>query len=174
IWLPEGRDFRSMNPSPDGPEKTIWGKEQMDWFKSTVLASDATYKVLISPTPIVGPDRSSKKDNHANESFKTEGDQLRKFISEQKNMVTVCGDRHWQYVSKVAETVLIEFSCGPGSDAHAGGWKQDIIMPEHIYLNVVGGFLEGAVSQTVEGTELVFRHFDPKGELLNRYIVDPE
>jgi alkaline phosphatase D len=32
IWLTEGRDFRSPNNMPDGPEKTIWGREQMEWL----------------------------------------------------------------------------------------------------------------------------------------------
>jgi alkaline phosphatase D len=174
IWLPEGRDFRSENPSTDGPEKSIWGKEQMEWFKTTVKESDATFKVVISPTPIVGPDRGNKNDNHANIGFQYEGDQLRKFISEQKNVVTVCGDRHWQYISKDAETGVVEFSCGPGSDAHAGGWNQEDFYPEHIYLNVVGGFLEGAVSQVDGKAKLVFRHYNPDGELLNEYLVDSE
>ena len=156
---------------PDGPEKTIWGKEQMSWFKKTVEASDATFKVLISPTPIVGPDRGNKKDNHANIGFKNEGDQLRKFISEQKNMVTVCGDRHWQYISKDAETGVVEFSCGPGGNDHAGGWKQENKLPEHIYLNVVGGFMEGNVLQDNGQSKLVFRHYDPDGNLLNEHVV---
>ena len=172
IWLMEGRDYRSPNPMPDGPEKTIWGEKQMKWFKATVESSDATFKVLISPTPIVGPDRKNKNDNHANAGFTNEGDQLRKFISEQKNMVVVCGDRHWQYISKDAETGVLEFSCGPGSDAHAGGWSQDNKLPEHIYLNVVGGFLEGAVSRVEGEAILTFRHYNPDGELLNEFRVE--
>lgn len=174
IWLMEGRDFRSPNPMPDGPEKTIWGKKQMDWFKSTVENSDATFKVLISPTPIVGPDRENKNDNHSNAGFKYEGDRIRKFISEQKNMVSVCGDRHWQYVSKDAETGMLEFSCGPASDAHAGGWSQENKLPEHLYLNVVGGFLEGYVSRTGGKPTLIFRHYGANGELLNEYFVNSE
>lgn len=174
IWLVEGRDYRSPNTMEDGPDKTIWGKEQMTWFKETVEASDATYKVLISPTPIVGPDRSGKKDNHANMSFQTEGKMLRKFLSAQKNMVSVCGDRHWQYVSKDAATGLLEFSCGPASDAHAGGWSQDMLLPEHLYLNVVGGFLEGSVNHIHGIPELVFRHYGTDGDVLNEYTVDFE
>ena len=169
IWLPEGRDYRSKNTDPDGPEKTIWGKEQMAWFKKTVEESEATFKVVISPTPIVGPDRGNKNDNHANIGFKYEGDMLRKFISSQKNMVTVCGDRHWQYISKDAETGLLEFSCGPGADAHAGGWKQEDVYPEHLYLNVVGGFLEGSVSREDGIPTLIFRHHNPDGKVLNEY-----
>lgn len=174
IWLMEGRDYRSPNPMPDGPEKTIWGKEQMDWLKSTVEGSDATFKVLISPTPIVGPDRGNKNDNHANIGFKHEGDMVRQFLSEQKNMVTVCGDRHWQYISRDAETGLLEFSCGPGGDDHAGGWSQDNKLPEHIYLNVVGGFLEGSIAHADGVPKLIFRHYNPDGNLLNEYIVDSE
>ena len=174
IWLPEGRDYRSKNTDPDGPEKTIWGKEQMEWFKKTVEESDATYRIVISPTPIVGPDRGNKNDNHSNTGFQYEGDLLRKYISEQKNMVTVCGDRHWQYVSKDAKTGLLEFSCGPGSDAHAGGWNQEDKLPEHIYLNVVGGFLEGLVTQKEGIPTLIFRHYNPDGKLLNEYIVEAE
>ena len=173
IWLVEGRDYRSPNIMEDGPEKTIWGREQMSWFKSTVEESDATFKVLISPTPVVGPDRiGNKSDNHANEAFSYEGDMLRKFIGEQKNMVTVCGDRHWQYISRDTETGVLEFSCGPGGDDHAGGWKQEDFYPEHIYLNVVGGFLEGSVSQINGIPNLTFRHYNPDGELLNTYEVD--
>ena len=55
IWLTEGREFRSPNMS-DAPDKTMWGAEQMTWLKETLAASDATFKILISPTPMVGPD----------------------------------------------------------------------------------------------------------------------
>jgi alkaline phosphatase D len=171
IWMVEGRDYRSPNDAPDGPDKTIWGKEQMAWFKSTVQASDATFKVLISPTPIVGPDRMNKKDNHANSGFAHEGALIRDFISKQENMVSVCGDRHWQYISKDSKTGMMEFCCGPGSDAHAGGWSQEDRFPEHVYLNVCGGFLEGSVDRAGGEPRLVFRHYDPDGKLLNEHVV---
>ncbi len=174
IWLVEGRDYRSLNPIPDGPDKTIWGKEQMEWFKSTVAASDATFRILISPTPVVGPDRQSKNDNHANIGFKYEGNQLREFISEQKNMVVVCGDRHWQYISKDAETGVLEFNCGPASDEHAGGWKQENKLPEHIYLNVVGGFLECSITHKNGNPTMIFTHYNPDGKLLNKYAYESE
>ena len=129
IWLVEGRDYRAPNDIPDGPEKVIWGKEQMDWFKKTVQESDATFRVLISPTPVVGPDRTTKNDNHSNKTYTYHGSRLREFIASQKNMVTVCGDRHWQYVSVDEATGLREYSCGPASDEHAGGWSNDMRMP---------------------------------------------
>ncbi|RKY08550.1 MAG: alkaline phosphatase [Planctomycetota bacterium] len=167
IWLVEGRDFRSPNPMPDGPDKTIWGKQQKRWFKRTVAESDATFKILISPTPIVGPDRTKKNDNHANKGFTHEGDELRQFISKQKNMYVVCGDRHWQYVSQHAETGVREYCCGPASNEHAGGWKNSMRYPEHKYLNVTGGFLAGTVERKDGKPTLTFRHYSVDGKILN-------
>ena len=60
IWIVEGRDYRSPNDMPDGPEKTIWGTKQRNWLKQTLLESEATFKLLISATPMVGPDSTAK------------------------------------------------------------------------------------------------------------------
>lgn len=171
IWLAEGRDFRSPNDAPDGPQKTIWGGEQKDWFKRTVQASDATFRVLISPTPLVGPDRSAKNDNHANKGFTHEGDELRAFCVAQKNMVVLCGDRHWQYASVHAKTGLQEFGCGPTTDQHAGGWPIDRKESEQSYVSVVGGFLEGEVELTGPRPVLVFRHRSVDGKILNEDLL---
>ena len=167
IWLVEGRDFRSPNTMVDGPNKTIWGREQIAWFKRSVRESDATFRVLISPTPLVGPDRENKKDNHSNKNFKYEGDILRKFISSQKNMMVVCGDRHWQYVTVDDATGLREYSTGPTSNAHAGGFRAEYRGPEHRYLNIVGGFLSGTVERLDGKATLTFRHYSVEGDVLN-------
>ena len=94
----------------------------MAWLKRSMLESDATWKLLISPTPIVGPDRQSKADNHANKAFAYEGNHFRNWTKENnlKNFYVCCGDRHWQYMSIDPATKLREFSCGPASDKHAG------------------------------------------------------
>jgi alkaline phosphatase D len=170
IWLVEGRDFRTANKAPDGPDKSIWGREQKEWFFKTVEASDATFKVLVSPTPVVGPDRGNKNDNHANIGFKHEGDELRTFIASQKNMYVACGDRHWQYVSVDAETGVKEFSCGPTTDKHAGGWSNNQLLPEHRYLNVQGGFMTITVERRENKPRLIARHYDVDGTLCNEDV----
>jgi len=171
IWLVEGRDYRSPNTIPDGPEKTIWGKVQKEWFKRTVQESEATFRILISPTPLVGPDRKNKRDNHANQAFTHEGNELREFIAAQQDMVVICGDRHWQYVSIDLETGVREYSCGPASNAHAGGWSNDKVMPEHQYLNVTGGFLSVSVHRENGNPTLTLRHHDVEGRILNEDTV---
>src|SRR5207249_2014527 len=50
ISLTEGRDLRSPNNAPDGPNKSIWGTEQKRLLMKSLLESDADFKVLISPT----------------------------------------------------------------------------------------------------------------------------
>lgn len=167
VWLVEGRDFRSPNTMPDGPDKSIWGVEQKAWFKETLAASDATFRLLISPTPLVGPDRDAKGDNHANRAFAHEGRELREFLAQQKNTAVLCGDRHWQYVSVDSSTGLREYSCGPASDQHAGGWKQDDVRNEHRYLNVVGGFLSVTVERADGVPAAIFRHHSVDGHVLN-------
>lgn len=174
IWLVEGRDHRSPNDMPDGPDKTIWGAEQKAWFKETVNASDATFRVLISPTPLVGPDRPSKGDNHANEAFRHEGEELRAFIGGQKNLFVACGDRHWQYVSVDPETGVREYSCGPSTDEHAGGFSEDDRTDMHRYLKVAGGFLEVVVERAGGVPTIVFRHRAEDGSINHEDVIRAE
>lgn len=141
IWLPEVRYYRSPNKMKDGPEKMILGNEQWAWLEESLAASDATFKLYISPTPVVGPDRESKNDNHSNSTYRHEGERLRKLLSSTPGTFVINGDRHWQYHSIDPETGLHEFGCGPASDAHAGGWSQEDKRPEHQFLRVAGGYL---------------------------------
>lgn len=166
IWLVEGRDFRSPNDAPDGPEKTIWGDEQKQWFKRTMQESDATFRVLVSPTPLVGPDRSTKNDNHANPGFQHEGRELRDFLATQKNVIVVCGDRHWQYMSVDPVSKLREYSCGPATNKHAGGWgKKDYVAEYHRFLRVKGGFLSLTADRIDDKPSLVARFHGVEGKV---------
>lgn len=168
IWLTEGRDFRSPNSMRDGPDKTIWGKEQKVWFQKTVKESDATWKILISPTPLVGPDRASgKNDNHANPGFRHEGDEIRAWLKANvaDHFFVICGDRHWQYHSVHPVTGLHEFCPGAASDEHAGGSPG--LKPEyHRFHKVNGGFLSTAVSREGGNSRILFRHHDGNGAVV--------
>ena len=167
IWLVEVREFRSDNRIEDGEGKTIWGKDQIRWFKQTVENSDATFKVLVSPTPIVGPDRlKGKNDNHSNKAFQTEGTWLRGFLAK-KEVIVINGDRHWQYASVDPVSGLREFSQGPVSDYHAGGWSQDNIKPEHKFLRVKGGFLATKVFRENNIPIIQFLHYDVDGNVVH-------
>jgi alkaline phosphatase/alkaline phosphatase D len=114
LWFLEGRDYRSPNTMEDGPAKTIWGLEQKEWLKRTLRESDAVWKLIITPTPIVGPDMDKKRDNHTNSGgFRHEGTQFFAWLTESgvRNVVLFTGDRHWRYHS-VHPSGVSEFACG--------------------------------------------------------------
>ncbi|WP_186774691.1 family 16 glycoside hydrolase [Allorhodopirellula solitaria] len=171
IWILEGRDYRSPNDMPDGPEKTILGEQQKAWLFQTLDESDARFKLICSPTPIVGPDRANKKDNHANEIFAHEGRQLREKLSSVPGVIVFCGDRHWQYASVDEATNLWEFGCGPGSEKHQFGWKPGDERPVHRFLRVKGGFLSGelAYRDEDEPSTLTIRHHRVTGEKVSEF-----
>jgi alkaline phosphatase/alkaline phosphatase D len=135
IWLTEGRDYRSPMMMEGGPDKSLWGAEQLAWLKQTLLSSDATFKVLISPTPMIGPDDlykphpsnpgddTFKRDNHSNPGgFQYERDRFFSWLIDNgmldKGFFVVCGDRHWQYHS-ISPDGVEEFSCGALVDANS-------------------------------------------------------
>lgn len=171
IWLVEGRLYRSSNRMPDGPEKSIWGKKQRAWLMETILASDADFKVLISPTPIVGPDRAKgKSDNHSNKAFAYEGNLFRNWtkLNGQRNLFVCCGDRHWQYISIDPASGLHEFSCGPASDVHAGGAPK--VQPDwQIFRRVKGGFLSVHLFREKGRPTIAFRFHDVHGQVVREY-----
>jgi alkaline phosphatase D len=159
LWFTEGRDYRSPNNQPDGPEKSLWGKEQRAWLEKTLAESDATWKIIVTPTPMVGPDRNSKKDNHTNlAGFRHEADSFFARLREQgvKNVLTFCGDRHWQYHS-IHPLGVEEFSCGALNDENAiagerpGGKNttdpEGLIKQPFLYREPSGGFLYVTVGQ---------------------------
>ncbi len=171
VWVVEGRMYRSPNSMADGPTKTIWGKKQLAWLKRTIQESDADFRVLISPTPIVGPDRAKgKNDNHSNLAFANEGNHFRNWTKEAglKNFYTCCGDRHWQYMSIDSASGLREFSCGPASDVHAGGNPKNdpAIQP---FLRVKGGFLSVNVFKEKGVPTIAFRHHDVYGKVAHEF-----
>ena len=126
IWIVEGRDYRSPNALPDGPGKTIWGEEQYRWLTVGLKESDAAFKILISPTPLVGPDDARKSDNHTNfGGFRHERGRFFDFLQENGlldgsngQFVAVCGDLHWQYDATHPSGVR-EFSVGALDDTNS-------------------------------------------------------
>ena len=182
IWFVEGRDYRSPNRMPDGPCKTIWGAEQKAWLERTLLDSDALFKILVSPTPIVGPDHGSKRDNHANpRGFRHEGQAFLDWLSRHGlldgHFYVVCGDRHWQYHS-VHPSGLEEFSCGALVDANSIPGKrpgdpkstdpESQVKQLYIYEQPTGGFLKVTIGAEGEANRATaeFSFFDEKGRLL--------
>jgi alkaline phosphatase D len=159
IWMTENRDFRSPNTDPDGPQKTILGRDQKEWLVRTMTESDATFKVFISPGCVVGPDKEGKNDNHANPAFAHEGAWLRGFLADLGNAIVINGDRHWQYHSVDPETGLHEFGCGPIGNLHDYGGHCGFQPKYHKYFDPGGGFLLVTVTRDVTEPLLRLAHY---------------
>ena len=190
IWLVEGRLYRSPNRTPDGPGKTIWGETQKKWLKDTLLASDATFKVLISPTPLVGPDGKSKKDNHCNiGGFRHEGQEFFDWLRQNgflgKNFYILCGDRHWQYHAGHASG-FEEFSCGALVDANSRfgvkAGSPNSTDPDgtikQFYCKLdgepSGGFLMVTVTPDGPGARARFTFYDEQGRQIYSHVKQSE
>ncbi len=184
IWFPENRMYRSPNKMPDGPGKSIWGAAQRDWLRQTLQESTATFKLLVSPTPMVGPDDLRKTDNHTNiNGFRHERDEFFSWLREAgiDNFYILCGDRHWQYHS-IHPTGIEEFSCGALVDANSRlGRKpgdpqstdpEGLIKQPYYQSPPSGGFLLVTVTAGGEQRDasLTFTWHDERGKLLRRHI----
>ena len=189
IWLVEGRSYRSPNKMPDGPDKSIWGEKQKQWLKDTLLASDATFKILISPLPMVGPDAKTKTDNHLGfGGFRHEAQEFFDWLKQNgfldKNFYIICGDRHWKYHAKhpfgfeefstgalVRANAILGFKAGsPKSSDPEGKIQQYYCQLEG---EPSGGFLMVTVSPKEHGdAEALFELYDEYGSLAYSYTKD--
>lgn len=165
LFILEGRDYRAPNKEPDGPNKSLWGVKQKQWLLEGLNQSQARWKLIVSPGPLIGPDRKNKHDNHANDAFQTEGREFRHWLARNSRItdtIWVNGDRHWQYHSVDPETKVNEFCCGAASDSHASGTPgEDPAI--HRFHRVKGGFLAINVRFNGAKSELTIEHRDVLG-----------
>ncbi len=172
VFLPDSRDYRSPNTDPDSPSKTIWGPEQNKWIRQALSNSTATWKIMVNPNPLVGPDHARKNDNHANPAFATESREFRKWLRENVpgRVIVMNGDRHWQYHSVDPETGLHEYGCGPASDEHAVAPSRGEDARYHKFLRVKGGFVMIHVDPDRPDEHLAIEHRDVMGAVVNRRV----
>ena len=153
----------------------------------TLTSSDATFKLLISPTPMIGPDDLRKTDNHCDVGgFQYERDEFFRFLKanglDQQNFFIVCGDRHWQYHA-LDSTGIEEFSCGALVDANSrlgrmpgdpeGTDPEGLIKHLHQQTERSGGFLmiRCLPSDAAEAARLEIEFFDEQGASLYRHQI---
>lgn len=183
LWFTEGRDYRSPNKAEDGPQKTLWGAEQKAWLMRTLKESDAVWKIIISPTPMVGPDDASKQDNHTNlGGFRHEANEFFQWVNDNgiKNLLTFCGDRHWQFHS-IHPSGVEEFACGALNDENSrvgvlpgskkGTDPEGLIKQPYTYPEPTGGFLH-VISHDDGKLTVEFR--DDHGEVLHTVAKSPK
>lgn len=180
VWLLESRELRDANDDPDGPDKSLWGDAQRQWLMDGLLASDAPFRLVITPTPLVGPDDARKRDNHTNaDGFRTEGESFMQWAADNDvispSLLWITGDRHWQYHS-VHPSGLEEISVGPLVDGNARlgvepgdpeGTDPDATIDQRfVSPEATGGFLRVALREVDGEVELVAELRDEQSRVL--------
>src|SRR5699024_3490051 len=183
--------FRDPTDDPDGPEKSMFGKGQLEWLKETLLESEATFKVLISGTQFIGPSGGRYRgDSHSSYGFRYERDQFFNWLMKNgflyKNLFFVCGNAHTRYHS-ISPTGFEEFSTGtitsqtvnvnpikPG-DAK-GSDPLNLIDQPYVQNNQLGGFLKIDVVPPEHGFPplIKFVSMDEKGNIENLVTRAPK
>jgi hypothetical protein len=182
IWLLEGRECRNRKAKPP----TIWGREQFDWLVKSLAESDAVFKVLISPSPVVGsgmhPTTGPYSDNHTHAPFLEERAAFFGQIRERgvTDLYVICGDRHSKYHTRSKEYGIHESCCGALSAKHGargnfapGEDKSGLVDLLHDPdPHRTGGFLcvEVNIANQDRKPTIVFTHYGAKGNKLAGWL----
>lgn len=103
------RRFRSVQAMVDGPEKTMLGSAQKQWFFDTLKRSRATWKIVATSVPFIGGSQD------ASGNYKTERDEVVAFLKRERidNVVMISADYHFARDWSNKRTGIHEFMAGP-------------------------------------------------------------
>jgi alkaline phosphatase D len=96
FFLMDVRYHRSANSDPDGPKKTMLGKEQFAWLKDSLTSSKAVFKF-----PVSGSSWNCGGPEAWNHTFTYEYDAFVKHIASRKitGVILLGGDQHFCKIS---------------------------------------------------------------------------
>ncbi len=100
FFLLDNRYYRAPNYLEAG-DKTMLGKEQLNWLKDALVSSHATYKLIVMGGQFLNT--CEEYETYTNYGFKGERDHLINYIDEQNinGVVFITGDRHHSEISKL-------------------------------------------------------------------------
>lgn len=174
FFLLDDRYHRSPNAMPDGPDKRMYGRAQLDWLKSSLASSRATFKIVAGGNQFWNPVTLYE----AFGKFPAEQKELLDFLRDAKieGVVFLSGDRHHTELLKRVEPglyPLYEFTSSPlTSGTHKG--EQEKENPARVpgtWVTEVRNF--GLVEVTGKPKERVLRlrTLDAHGKELWKYEV---
>ena len=168
FFLLDGRYHRDSDRDKDNPDKTMLGSAQLRWLKNALLASTATFKVIVSGSQVLNdPQRFEGWHN-----FKAERDGFLKWLQENavRGVIITSGDRHHTELLRLPRAgtyPLHELTCSPTT---AGAGRN--AKPEHPAIHVPGTFVNqrNFCTLDVAGTRgqrtLTLKSWDIKGKEL--------
>lgn len=127
FFMLDDRFHRSPNNTPEGPDKVMFGKPQIQWLKDSLLNSSATFKIIVGGNQMLNP--VAFYESFSN--YKTEQKDLLDFIAQRRipGIVFLSGDRHWTELIKVqwpgAGYAFYDYTTSPLGSGASGGNRED-------------------------------------------------
>ncbi len=179
LFLLDDRYHRSPNSMPAGPDKRMFGREQMQWLKEALANSRATFKIVAAGNQILNPVVFYEGLG----KFPVEQQELLDFLREARisGVVFLTGDRHHTELIRRADIPglypLYDFTSSPLT-SRAGKLEREADNPAR----VPGTWVAGArnfgileVTGPLDDRRLTLRTLDVKGkELWNHTIKASE
>jgi len=122
IFLLDTRQYRSPSRAPDGPSKTMLGREQKQWLIDGLRRSDAVVKIVASSVVL----RHHGADSW--EGYTTERDEILRVVRDLRvaNVIVLSADVHYaawiRHPEGVFEAVSGPLAASRAQTARAAGW----------------------------------------------------
>jgi alkaline phosphatase D len=160
--------MRDTRETPDTPEKSMMGEEQLAWFFNEVSEGSAKYPLVIWVSSVPYTAKQSEGGDHWG-GFTHERREIANFLKTQKinNLMIVSGDAHSvlcnfgknNNYSEFGGDGIFEVLASPldnwGRSVKGGPWSEAFVSEQN---QMVYGLLE--VSYSDKATEVSFRAYD--------------
>jgi alkaline phosphatase D len=114
IFLLDDRWYRSANDARDGPDKTMFGTQQLAWLRNALIHSQAPFKLVVNGSQMWNRVNRFEGWNH----YATEQRAFADWLLAQRieGVVFLSGDRHFSELLKITRPgayPLYEFTSSP-------------------------------------------------------------
>ena len=116
FFLLDDRTYRDNEKAPVRDAKTMFGREQLAWLKRSLVASNATFKLVCNGSQLLS---DNENGHHSGwHSYQAERDGFFAWLQREKisGLVFLSGDRHNTQVFRLTQKdapTIYEFSCSP-------------------------------------------------------------
>ena len=189
VFILDTRQYRSDNGLPDGPSKTMLGAAQRRWLLDGVVASSATWKIVVSSVPLAVPTgRPERRDSWSNANvfglapdkgtgFVRERDGILRHFRERgvRNLIFLGTDVHHAELIRHQphrDWSFHEFIAGPLSAATGRPRPLDERLNPRTIFAQGGIYNFGEV--TIEPAYLAVRLIDEQGTVMFTHTIGPE
>ena len=178
FFVLDNRYHRAPNQLPPGPEKVMFGPEQMRWLRDALVSSLSTFKVVVSGNQMLNPWLHSPSWQEMWTLYPEERQSFLDFLAAAKveGVLFLSGDRHHTELLKIERPdlyPLYEFTSSPLTAGTASGDREQD-NPARVQGTLVTktrnfGLLD--VEGPADDRRMILRTLDGQGQELWRHVI---